>query len=557
MKYRLLLILGCLVCTLSVASAQERVEKRYSIFFRVNNSEIDRTYLENGHVIETMVEDIKTTLAVDGYTPDSLLIYASASPEGSYELNEKLAHSRANATKAFILEVLPELASANIKIESRPNDWSGLIQTLKSAEAIPNAAEILKVLTDPRVADKEAALRRLPGVYEYIRTNMLHKMRTATVTIRVVGKVDEFTVVPELVLTSEDNVTFPSEGATRKISYQKTVSDDVLPVVTCDADWVESVTAAADGIYVTAKPNMLAEGRSTPLTVECYGKSETITISQDAADPVMTVTSESPMEFAAEGGEGEITYERNSSDETLPTIKSNAKWVTVNTVDPDNATFKVAENKSDEPRSAAVTVDCYGDSYEVVVNQAAAEKVEKPFYMDIKTNMLYDVALVPNIGAEFYLGKNFSVVGNWMYSWWKSDKVAWYWRTYGGDLGVRYWFGKAAKEKPLTGHHVGLYGQIITYDFELGGRGYLGDKWTYGGGIEYGYSLPVAERLNIDFNLGLGYLGGEYKEYLPIDGHYVWQVTKRRQYLGPTKAEISLVWLIGRGNVNKEKGGKR
>ena len=557
MKYRLLLILGCLVCALSVASAQERIEKRYSIFFRVSNSEIDRTYLENGHVIETMVEDIKTTLAVDGYTPDSLLIYASASPEGSYELNEKLAHSRANATKAFILEVLPELASANIKIESRPNDWSGLIQTLRSAETLPNAAEILKVLTDPRVSDKESALRRLPGVYEYIRTNMLHKMRTATVTIRVIGKVDEFTVVPELVLTSEDNVTFPSEGATRKISYQKTVSDDVLPVVTCDADWVESVTADAVGIYVTAKPNMLAEGRSTPLTVECYGKSETITISQDAADPVMTVTSESPMEFAAEGGEGEITYERNSSDETLPTVKSNAKWVTVNTVDPDNATFKVAENKSDEPRSAAITVDCYGDSYEVVVNQAAAEKVEKPFYMDIKTNMIYDVALVPNIGAEFYLGKNFSVVGNWMYSWWKSDKVAWYWRTYGGDLGVRYWFGKAAKEKPLTGHHVGLYGQIITYDFELGGRGYLGDKWTYGGGIEYGYSLPVAERLNIDFNLGLGYLGGEYKEYLPIDGHYVWQVTKRRQYLGPTKAEISLVWLIGRGNVNKEKGGKR
>ena len=59
--------------------------------------------------------------------------------------------------------------------------------------------------------------------------------------------------------------------------------------------------------------------------------------------------------------------------------------------------------------------------------------------------------------------------------------------------------------------------------------------------------------LNIDFSIGLGYMGGEYKEYLPQDGHYVWQSTKRRHWIGPTKAEISLVWLIGRGNTNKTK----
>jgi hypothetical protein len=91
----------------------------------------------------------------------------------------------------------------------------------------------------------------------------------------------------------------------------------------------------------------------------------------------------------------------------------------------------------------------------------------------------------------------------------------------------------------------------VTYDFEWQGRGYLGDRWTYGGGLEYGYSAPIAKRLNIDFTLGLGYLRGQYKEYLPIDKCYVWQVTKMRNWFGPTKLEVSLVWLIGRGNVNK------
>ena len=42
-----------------------------------------------------------------------------------------------------------------------------------------------------------------------------------------------------------------------------------------------------------------------------------------------------------------------------------------------------------------------------------------------------------------------------------------------------------------------------------------------------------------------------------IDNCYVWQATKERHWFGPTKAEISLVWLIGRGNFNKGKGGRR
>ena len=180
-----------------------------------------------------------------------------------------------------------------------------------------------------------------------------------------------------------------------------------------------------------------------------------------------------------------------------------------------------------------------------------------PFYMALKTNMLYDVALVPNIGVEMYLGKKFSVAANWMYSWWKSDTKHNYWRTYGGDLEVRRYFGKKAEEKPLQGFHAGVYAQMLTYDFELGNRGYLGDRWTWGGGLSLGYSLPVKRRLNLDFTLGLGYLGGEYKEYLPIDGCYVWQVTKQRNWFGPTKLEVSLVWLLGRGNYNVQKGGEK
>ena len=191
------------------------------------------------------------------------------------------------------------------------------------------------------------------------------------------------------------------------------------------------------------------------------------------------------------------------------------------------------------------------------------ERYEPLHKLALKTNMLYDVLAVPNIGVEFYLGKNWSISGNWMYGWWNSDNKHRYWRIYGGEIAVRKWLGKKASEKPLTGHHLGVYGQLFTYDFEWNGTGYMGGEpgktlWNspnYAAGVEYGYSLPIGRRLNIDFTVGVGYWGGTYYTYTPLDGHYVWESTKKRHWFGPTKAEISLVWLLGRGNSNNRKGG--
>ncbi len=176
-----------------------------------------------------------------------------------------------------------------------------------------------------------------------------------------------------------------------------------------------------------------------------------------------------------------------------------------------------------------------------------------PFYMALKTNLLYDALLIPNLGAEFHLGRNWSLSGNWMYAWWSNRHHHRYWRTYGGDFALRKWLSERSRTNPLTGHHVGISGQLLTYDFELGGRGYLADRWNYAIGLEYGYSLPVARRLNLNFVIGIGYGGGTYKEYLPRNGCYIRQCTKHRHWIGPTKAEISLVWLIGRGNTNQLK----
>ena len=293
--------------------------------------------------------------------------------------------------------------------------------------------------------------------------------------------------------------------------------------------------------------------------------------------PELSITSSEVMNFPHEGGNGVISYSKTVDDGIDPQVNTLANWIKSIVVKDGAIEFAVESNLAHTPRSAVINVSSYGKSHTVTVNQEPAPEPEpviepepepepecKPFYMSVQTNALYLLGIIPNVGVEFYLGKNWSIDANWQYSWWKRDSKEWYWRTYGGDLAIRKWFGKKANEKPLTGHHLGIYGQIITYDFEWGGRGYIGgrpgetlwDKLNSAVGLEYGYSLPIAKRMNLDFNLGVGYHWGEYSEYLPIDGHYVWQATKKRRYIGPTKAEISLVWLIGCSNVNAKKGGK-
>ena len=185
----------------------------------------------------------------------------------------------------------------------------------------------------------------------------------------------------------------------------------------------------------------------------------------------------------------------------------------------------------------------------------------RPFYLGLKTNLISDILLIPHIGADLYIGKNWSLTADWMYGWWDKDRTHHYWRAYGGTLGVRKWFGKKASEKPLTGHHVGIYAGVVTYDFEFGGRGYMGgrphgtlwDRCNFVGGVEYGYSMPVSRRINIDFSIGFGYLGGRYLEYVPKDGFYMWESTHHLNWFGPTKAEVSVVWLIGCDNYNRRK----
>lgn len=203
-----------------------------------------------------------------------------------------------------------------------------------------------------------------------------------------------------------------------------------------------------------------------------------------------------------------------------------------------------------------------------VASSDSVEPSQRPFHMAVSTNLLYDVALVPTLGAEVWIGNRYSVKADYSWAWWSNDSKHRYWRIEGGSVEGRVWFPRkknyARFGNASTGFHAGLYAGMLTYDLEFGGKGWQAPRWSWHAGVSGGYTMPIGKRLTLDFNIGIGYHWGKYYEYEPHSGRhpYWWTATKQRKWIGPTKAEISLVWHIGKYSKRssagqQEKGGLR
>lgn len=177
----------------------------------------------------------------------------------------------------------------------------------------------------------------------------------------------------------------------------------------------------------------------------------------------------------------------------------------------------------------------------------------RPF-LALKTNLLFDLALAPNIEVEVPLGKRWSVAGEWIFPWWLFEGDKYCFQILSGGLEGRYWPGRRHHRRVLTGHFVGFYAGAGKYDLQWNRDGYQGEFYI-ASGISYGYVLPIGRNLSLEFSLGIGLLQTSYEHYHTLDNYQtlLWQDNGRFTWLGPTKAKISFVWMLNR----KVKGGAR
>lgn len=174
----------------------------------------------------------------------------------------------------------------------------------------------------------------------------------------------------------------------------------------------------------------------------------------------------------------------------------------------------------------------------------------------LKTNMLFDAALIPNIEIEVPIGKRWSVNGEYMFPWWLLKSNRYCLEILSGGLEGRYWLGSAQSREQreiLTGHFVGLYAGGGEYDLQWKEGGYQGEFFI-AAGLSYGWATRITRNLHLEFNIGIGLLRTNYRHYHAQDNYrtLMWQENGNYTWFGPTKAKISLVWLLNR---KMKKGG--
>ncbi len=187
--YMILLLLVCGLDSYAQDTALKHIEKRYNIYFSVNRTEIEKEFGTNSRTIEELRQDISSTLEMEGALPDSLHIISSASPDGSFENNRRLAQARAANTKKLILSMFPEFKDAIINVVYTEENWHGLMQVLKAHPEFPQREEMMQIIMgDNSLQVKELHLRKLKEGWAYFLNNYAHTLRNSSITITVAIK---------------------------------------------------------------------------------------------------------------------------------------------------------------------------------------------------------------------------------------------------------------------------------------------------------------------------------------------------------------------------------
>lgn len=168
----------------------------------------------------------------------------------------------------------------------------------------------------------------------------------------------------------------------------------------------------------------------------------------------------------------------------------------------------------------------------------------------VKTNLIYDATATVNVGMELGLAPRwtFDLSGN-LNTWSKNEYTKWkHWMV---QPEARYWFCDR-----FSRHFIGAH--LLTGAFNFGNinnnisflgtdfsvlSDYRYQGYAYGGGLAYGFAFVLSKHLNLELEVGAGYVYLDYEKFECADcGRKVGE--GNHHYVGPTKAAINLVYLF-------------
>ncbi len=169
----------------------------------------------------------------------------------------------------------------------------------------------------------------------------------------------------------------------------------------------------------------------------------------------------------------------------------------------------------------------------------------------IKTNLVSDALLSPNLDLEAGLAPKWSLDVSGQFNGWtlSHDRR---WKHWAVQPEARYWFCDR-----FSGHFIGVEAHGGQYNIggfdgvwnvlgtdarKLKDTRYQG--WFAGGGVTYGYAWILGRHWNLEAEIGVGYSYTRYDRFRCAGCGKKIETDKPHHYVGPTKAAVNLVYLF-------------
>ena len=165
-----------------------------NVKFLINQANLRRTELQNNSVQEfvRLLNDISNSQ--QSLRLNDVEVSAFASPDGGYQINDRLAGQRQDAAAAYVKQQMKKAnATAPLDTKYTAEDWEGF-QELVQASNIQDKDVILRVLSmyqDPE--EREAQIKNISSAFRELADGILPQLRRARMTINydVVGRDDQ------------------------------------------------------------------------------------------------------------------------------------------------------------------------------------------------------------------------------------------------------------------------------------------------------------------------------------------------------------------------------
>ena len=164
---------------IKVINKYATVQDRNYIQFLVNDTRVLDTLGRNTAQLGKIQARMAGLIAQQEFFVDSVVLTATASPEGSFTRNRALAQGRAHALKRYLQERIGPEVDTLVRVRWVAEDWAELTTRIRTDREIVNRDAILELIAEEKNPDRrEQAIRQqFSKEYAYIRSVIYPQLR--------------------------------------------------------------------------------------------------------------------------------------------------------------------------------------------------------------------------------------------------------------------------------------------------------------------------------------------------------------------------------------------